>query len=163
MPNVHLPTGVFFIVLDISQIPGLPVWIAVILLVLNLFRDPLSSLMATAMPQHFKHLATTKSSQREFEQETERLALQEKLDAADAERSERQQREERLLGLIENHHNWLKEIVGVEFVQSRQEMGDGFSRMERQIARLAREIHGDRPDTGDYLLEHIEKRGKQGE
>lgn len=51
---------------------NLPAWVLVILLILNLFKQPLGQLLAGAVPQaireHFRHLAERQADREEFEQ-----------------------------------------------------------------------------------------------
>lgn len=144
---------------------SLPQWALVAVVILYVLRGPIMAVIGDRVPEHFRHQATLKTDQQDFEQEVQMARLQAELRRAEAEhraelarmsaeREEHKEREARMMTLIAEYHAWAQDVVRDDLSKLRSEQREGFERLERQLIRVSRQ---GRTSTQELLLNRIEQ------
>lgn len=134
-----------------------PAWIIVTLLIINIFKSPIASVLFERFPQmansHFSSIAQDKADRREFAQQMELERLKSELLRSEQEREAQQEREGNYFEILKELVGFIKTSIMDKIDSHDQRIVQELSNINKSIDRLARKIGTDK--TGDFLLNRI--------
>lgn len=94
--------------IDFNQ---LPTWLLVLLIIINIFKQPLSAFVPSAIRDFFTFRAKREADREEFQQGLEETLVNSRLQTEAAEHLRRSWREEQWVELIQNKDAWLQDVL----------------------------------------------------
>jgi hypothetical protein len=152
---------------DFNLPDNLPTWILILVIVLNLFKEPISSLISERFPQmansHFGSISKDKSDRREFEQQKELEVLRNDLASADAirkagELTTKQQieRERTYTAIIDNQFLFMQKLVDNNLIHLEVSLISEIKALRGSFERLSRMMRDSDDPIREKLLKKIE-------
>lgn len=153
---------------ELNKIENLPMWGLVLILLLNLFREPLAKLIFDVFPgmadRHFGALAKDKSDRREFDQKKAYETLKSDLELLGAAQKtsdnifDRQtEREKTYIKIIDNQFAFMHKLIDVKFIKLETTIVEEITSLKKSFDLLTKELYASSPrsSTREILLKRI--------
>lgn len=149
--------------------PEAPIWLLAALMILNMFKEPISNAFFKTFPamadSHFASKSKDRDDRREFEQRKEMETLKAQLAESESQRQRQAERERAAIEREGEYIGMLKSVITTNHSLLMQKMDTisppivtELENLRRAIDRLASRYDGKMGSTQNKILEHIQGR-----